>query len=166
MGWSHCAYGWRPSAEAIILWWNVGRKGRALKPKKRFKDIIKYYLKQSGLPVYQWEEMASDRSKLRKLIHESIESFENSRMQYNAYKCLIRKGKQGPAPGPQSHHANCDICWKLCLSLADLKSHLRKSAKSIFYLNNVTASKNWTVMPILWQNLSQVGWPEESPTNT
>ena len=49
-------------------------KRSALKPKKRFKDTIKYYLKQSGLPVDQWENMASDRSKWRKLIHESIEA--------------------------------------------------------------------------------------------
>ena len=31
-------------------------KKSALKPKKRFKDIIKYYLKQSGLPVDQWKK--------------------------------------------------------------------------------------------------------------
>ena len=62
-------------------------------------------------------------------------------MQYSAYKRLIRKGEQGPAPGPQGHHANCDICGKLCLSLAGLKSHLRKCAKSILHPNNVTASK-------------------------
>ena len=29
-------------------------KRRALKPKKRFKDTIKYFLKQSGLSVDQW----------------------------------------------------------------------------------------------------------------
>ena len=103
----------------------------ALKPKNRFKDTIKYYLKQSGLSVDQWERMAPDRSKWRKLIHESIESFENSRMQYCAYKRLI----------PQSHHTNCDICGKLCLSLAGPKSHLRKCAKSILPPNNVTANK-------------------------
>ena len=34
-----------------------GKRG-ALKPKKRFKDTIKYYLNQSGLPVDQWEKMA------------------------------------------------------------------------------------------------------------
>ena len=62
-------------------------------------------------------------------------------MQYSAYKRLIRKGEQGPAPGPQSHHANNDICGKLCLSLAGLKSHLRKCAKSILHPNNVTANK-------------------------
>ena len=38
-------------------------KKSALKPKKRFKDTIEYYLKQSGLPVDHWEKMASDRSK-------------------------------------------------------------------------------------------------------
>ena len=75
-------------------------KRSALKPNKRFKDTIKYYLKQSGLLVDQWEKMASDRSKWRKLIHESIESFENSHIQYSAYKRLIRKSGQGPAPGP------------------------------------------------------------------
>ena len=78
--------------------WEGKRNG--LKLKKRFKDTIKYYLKQSGLPVDQWEKMASDRSKWRKLIHESIESFENSRMQYSAFKRLIRKGEQGRTPGP------------------------------------------------------------------
>ena len=85
--------------------------------------------------------MTSDRSNWRKLIHKSIESFENSHMQYSAYKHLICKGKQGPAQSTQSHHANCDICGKLCLSLADLKSHLRKCAKSILHPNNVNASK-------------------------
>ena len=116
-------------------------KRSALKPKKRFKDPIKYYLKQSGLPVDQWEKMASDRSKWRKLIHESIESFENSRMQHSAYKRLIGKDEQGQAPGPQSHHANCNIRGKICLSLAGLKIHLHKCAKSILHPNNVTASK-------------------------
>ena len=95
-------------------------KRSALKPKKRFKDTIKYYLKQSGLPVDQWEKMASDRNKWQSVIHESVESFENIRMQYSDYKRLIRKGKQGPAPGPQSRHANCNICGRLCLSLASL----------------------------------------------
>ena len=116
-------------------------KRSALKPKKIFKDTIKYYLKQSGLPVDQWEKMASDRSKWRKLIHESVESFDNSRMQYSAYKRLIHKGKQGQALGQQSHHANCDIWGKLCLSLAGLKSHLSKWANSCLHPNNVTASK-------------------------
>ena len=38
-----------------------GKRG-ALKLKKRFKDRIKYYLKQSGISVDQWEKMASDKS--------------------------------------------------------------------------------------------------------
>ena len=62
-------------------------------------------------------------------------------MQYNAFKGLICKGEQGPAPGTQSYHANCDICGKLGLSLAGLKSHLRKCAKSILGPNKVTVDK-------------------------
>ena len=97
---------------------------------KRRRDLrtIKYYLKQSGLYVDQWEKMASDKSKWCKLIHESTESFENSCMQYSAYKRLCCKSERSPSPGPQSHNANCDISDKLCLSLACLKSHLRKYA--------------------------------------
>ena len=49
-------------------------------------------------------------SKWLKLIHESIESFVNIRMQYSAYKRLIRKGERGPALAAQSHHPNSDIC--------------------------------------------------------
>ena len=98
-------------------------------------------VKQSGLSVDQWGKMASDRSKWRKLIHESIESFENRCIQYSAHKRLIRKGEQSPAAGPQSHHANWDIWGKLCLSLAGLKSHMRKCAKSILHPNNITENK-------------------------
>ena len=36
MGWSHCAYEWRLSAEAIILWWNVGRKVKCIKTEEDF----------------------------------------------------------------------------------------------------------------------------------
>ena len=85
--------------------------------------------------------MASNGIKWLKLIHESIESFENSRIQYSAYKRLIRKGERGPAPAAQSDHPNSDICGKLCLSLACLKGHLRKCAKSILHPNNVTEIK-------------------------
>ena len=53
----------------------------------------------------------------------------------------ICKGEQGPAQGPPSHHGNCDICEKLCLSLAGLKSHQCKCAKSILHPNNITANK-------------------------
>ena len=31
MGGSHCAYGWRPSVKAIILWWNVCRREKCIK---------------------------------------------------------------------------------------------------------------------------------------
>ena len=76
------------------------------------------------------------------IYHESIESFDNSSMQHSVYKRLIRKSEQGPAPCPQSHRGNCDVCGKLCLSLAGLKSYLRKCAKSILHSNNITASKS------------------------
>ena len=72
----------------------------ALKPKKKSKDTIKYYLKQSGLSMDHWEEVASDRSKRQKLVHESIESFENSCMQYNVFKRLYSQRRTGSSTGP------------------------------------------------------------------
>ena len=113
------------------------RKKSALKLKKRFKDnkILSETILTTCGP------MASDRGKWRKLIHESIESFEDSRKQYSANKRLIRKGEQGPALCPQSHRTNCDIFEKLCLSLAGLKSHLRKCTKSILHPKHFTANK-------------------------
>ena len=138
--------------------WEVKRS--ALKPKKRFKDTMKYYLKKSGLPVDQWEKMASDRSKWWKLIHKSIESFENSHMQYSACKHHIRKGKQSPAPGPQSHHAvtyveNCAylllvskaICVNVqnlsCTQIMSLQAKLNGCAKSA--VKSVAAWLAWRV---------------------
>ena len=61
----------------------------------------------------QWEKMALDRSQWCKLIIVGIESFENSCVQYAPCKQSICKGKQGPAPGPPSHHINCEMCGKL-----------------------------------------------------
>ena len=80
--------------------------------RNRFKDcknLPKTIQHISG----QWEKMALDRSQWCKLIHVSIESFENSHVQYATYKWSVRKGKQGPAAGSQSHYINCEICGKL-----------------------------------------------------
>ena len=53
MVWSHCAYGDGCLPRQLFCGEMWEGKRSALKPKKRFKDIIKYYLKQSGLLVDQ-----------------------------------------------------------------------------------------------------------------
>ena len=89
-------------------------------------------------------KMASDRSNWTKLIHESMESFENSRMQYSTYKRLIRKGEQGPtprsAPALQSHHAVTYVenCAYLLLVSKAIGVNVQNLSCTI---NNVTASK-------------------------
>ena len=45
MGWSHYAYGWRPSAKQLFYGEMGEGKRSTLKPNKRFKDT-KYYQKQ------------------------------------------------------------------------------------------------------------------------
>ena len=56
MGWSHVHMddGRLPRQLFLCEMWEGKRS--ALKPKKKFKDTIRYYLKQSGLPVDQWEK--------------------------------------------------------------------------------------------------------------
>ena len=70
-------------------------KRKASKPKKRFKDFVKNQIQHIG-----WRMGKMDWSLWRKLINVGIESFENSRIQYTAYKWSVRKGEQGLAPGP------------------------------------------------------------------
>lgn len=83
--------------------------------RKNLRTFLKLCLLQSSISVDQWEVMKLDRSQWPKLIHDGIESVEYSRVQYAAFKRSFRKGEQGPAPGSQSHHVNCDVCGKLCL---------------------------------------------------
>ena len=82
------------------------------------------------------------------LINVGIESFEKSRVLYAAYKGLVHKGKQGPTPGPQSHHINWEICGKLLLLLASLKSDIRIYVQPAAPLHYIHVNKSDQQCPV------------------
>ena len=69
----------------------------------------------------------------RKLIRVGIEAFENSRVQYVAYKRSVRKGEQGPASGLQSQYVNSEKCGKLFSSIAGLYEQTCSTCKLVLW---------------------------------
>lgn len=100
-------------------------KRKPSKPKQRYKDALKSNLKKCKIPVENWELLAADRGKWRKLVYKGVNSFENGRIQHESYKRSIRKKEQIAAPCGENISISCEICGRTCLSLAGLKSHLR-----------------------------------------
>ena len=61
--------------------------------KKRFKDILKYSLKDFSLPIQDWENHAADRIKLRHSLSEGPKSAELTRTKSAETKRAIRKAR-------------------------------------------------------------------------
>ena len=105
-------------------------KRKPSKPRQRYKDVLKANLKKCKIPVESWEEMAADRPNWRKATHEGVNLFEKERIQYESYKRSVRKRELTVAPKEVKGIRKCEICGRICLSLAGLKSHMRSHEKS------------------------------------
>ena len=96
-------------------------------------------------------------------------------MQYSAYKRLIRKGEQGPAPGPQSHHAvtyveNCAflslVSKSICINVQNLSCTqiISLQTKLIGCANSVVKSvAAWLPWSVTYEHIQFKGgiWEEE-----
>lgn len=100
-------------------------KRKASKPKLRFKDCLKDTLKKACIEVGNWEKEATNRSTWRKITTLGVEKFEASRIQHCSYKRAVRKG-QCAVPAEGVSRFVCEVCGRICLSLAGLKSHKRR----------------------------------------
>ena len=100
-------------------------KRKASKPKQRYKDLLKVDLKKCEIPVQSWEELAADRQKWRKAIHEGVDLFERNRIKHAQYKRSVRKKELMAAPKEAAGSVKCEICGRMCLSLAGYRSHMR-----------------------------------------
>ena len=121
-------------------------KRPAHKPKKRYKDDIKHTLKQCNISLDNWENIALDRLAWRKLIYRGVENFEKSRQEHEKLKRSLRKFEKPQLPTSLKTF-NCNICFRICLSLAGYKSHMRKH-------NNIDQiSANQEAPPIINNNL-------------
>ena len=99
-------------------------KRKASKPKQRYKDTLKDNLKKCGIPTQGWEELAADGKQWRKSTHEGVILFERNRVQHALFKRSIRKRELTAAP--KAGNRECEICGRLCLSLAGYRSHMRR----------------------------------------
>ena len=59
----------------------------------RFKDTLKYNMKQCGISVDQWETAAGDRTKWRAGIKQGVELFEAKRLAAMGEKRATRKNR-------------------------------------------------------------------------
>ena len=97
---------WRMGDERIpkqLLYGELG-EGRRHRggQRKRFKDTLKYNMKQCGISVDQWETVAGARTKWRAGIKLGVEFFEAKRLAAMGEKRATRKGRL------QQHQAGCE----------------------------------------------------------
>ena len=107
------------------------------KPKLRYKDCLKNSLKETDIPVDNWEELANDRPAWRNISSKSVHQFENNRIVHQKRKRDARKGKDIEVPSNIGSKSDltCVTCERVCLSKAGLVSHLRShnSTQNITY---------------------------------
>ena len=82
-------------------------------------------MKKCEIHVNNWEELAGQRPKWRNVVYEGVKLFENERIKHASYKRSIRKKEHVVAPKWEDKSTKCDICGRICLSLAGFKSHMR-----------------------------------------
>ena len=100
-------------------------KRKASKPKQRHKDQLKSNLKKCKISVDNLEDWATNRPKWRKAVFEGVNLFEKERIQHESYKRSVRKMEQTVPTKGDENSVKCDICGRICLSLAGYKSHMR-----------------------------------------
>ena len=103
---------------------SLGKRKRS-KPKQRYKDILKMNLKKAEISVNNWEHVASERPKWRKAVKNGVDQFENNRIKHASYKRSVRKREAVSAPTEIKGSKQCEICGRICLSLAGFKSHAK-----------------------------------------
>lgn len=96
------------------------KRGRQL---KRFKDLCNSNMKDYGIEVDSWQNLASDRPKWRTAVKKGAN-------QYYTKKALHKIEKKSVAPPPQSQSWPCNYCNKVCKSQIGLHSHTRKCSRT------------------------------------
>lgn len=97
-------------------------------PKKRFKDSLKKSLQACHINQHQWSDLAADREAWRRVVHQSVSSFEKNRKAALVEKRSRRKNHVVTAPTPDSSFL-CSRCDRMCLSRIGLFSHQRACAR-------------------------------------
>lgn len=92
------------------------------KPRKRYKDVVKGNLRELGIEITRWEEIAEDRESWRRYVYAGCENFEVLRVEHATIKRALRK-REDTEDFDLDPAYSCGICGRVCLSKAGLKSH-------------------------------------------
>ena len=93
--------------------------------KKRYRDQLNSWLKQSGILPGQLELLASDRSTWRGLVNQASETFEARRTAARMQHRERRHERQNRGPPPMGLGVQCPTCSRWCASEFGLRSHMR-----------------------------------------
>ena len=92
-------------------------------PKLWYKDQLKCSLKQAGINLQSWKQLANHRVTWRRKIRDGAESFETARKQQDEDRRKRRHEKLNqPRPLPS---IPCDHCQRLFHHRLGLQSHIR-----------------------------------------
>ena len=102
----------------------VNGKRPRWKPRKRFKDCLKFNLKELSIDDEVWEETALNRGDWRKAVKDGCKSLEYNRIEHAKLKRELRKGCADNVP-PDSMRWTCETCERVLLSKAGYVNHLK-----------------------------------------
>ena len=92
------------------------------RPLLRWKDSLKYTLKQSNISTTHWQDTATDHSAWRRSIHDGLVLYDDSRRERNASK----RARRHAARNATSSASHCGIT---CSSRIGILSHERACNK-------------------------------------
>ena len=95
------------------------------KPKKRFKDCVKDSLALSKIDDPDWEMVACDRYRWKKMVYSGSRCFQDNA---NIWAKTKRAARKGDNIDPDLSQFVCKECGRVCLSSAGLISHWRSHA--------------------------------------
>ena len=93
------------------------------RPQLRYKDVCKRDMKALDINTENWEEVATDRSKWRSVLHKQLKSGEEKILTTASVKRAKRKARTSAAT-PTAH--TCSKCGRDCHSRIGLTSHSRR----------------------------------------
>ena len=107
----------------MVLWRIIFWKTISTQAKKRFKDNVKDNLKLMGIAEDNWEVLAADRDKWRKMIFNGANLYESNRIARAELRRACRKRESLPANCGSVWI--CEVCDRSLLSKAALVNHLK-----------------------------------------
>ena len=103
------------------------------KPRKRFRDCTKGYLKSLGYDVTNWEHRADDRTEWRANNRKRCQQFDEDRVRHEITKRRARKMHDIDIPEGRGskHDLTCSYCGRILLSKAGLVGHVKSHERRL-----------------------------------